>query len=560
MTRLRTASFVVLLVAVIAAQLAVVAPELWLTRVWEDEAYNLTVPLNLLSGHGYTSDGILTRFGGMTPFDVRISTGPTVLLPIAAMLATGVDAVVGSRLVMLLFYAGLLVVLWVLGRRVAGRWGGLVAIAVPLALNTNQLPSPSQGPIDVLGEFPSAMFLGLALLFVQRRPWLGGLMLGLAIQTKFITALALPVLVLMVWFAFAEVPTRQRIRRSLAVIVLAVVPSVLYQLVALVCLGWNAYVDNVHSFLYFLKTGGQYNVHTSALAKLSSLFGSWFVPAWLVLVVIVLALAVGAAVWALARRMPARARARLLAAAGACLPGRRLLVLLAGASLLLVVWIGWWAASKGTPDWVRYPAPGVLICVPMLAAAVVLGCRMLWLASADGTQARSVERGAVAGSVGRGAMAGSAERGEVAGSAERGAVAGSAERGEVRRSGQVANRALSIACAAVLALTLVLQMGIHVPSAYVPNLGETLAQQRAAAAGIAQLNRSRLASPWGGQIGAIVLAGSHVVSLYDPHRGDTPVVYAAFRGNPVAQLDRAQARSCGTTLLRLTHYLVCDPK
>lgn len=537
MTRLRTALFVVLLVAVIAAQVAVVAPELWLTRVWEDEAYNLTVPLNLLAGHGYTSDGILARFGGMTPFDVRISTGPTVLLPIAAVLTTGVDAVVGSRLVMLLFYAGLLVVLWVLGRRIAGRWGGLVAVAVPLALNTNQLPSPSQGPIDVLGEFPSAMFLGLALLFVQRRPWLGGLMLGLAIQTKFITALALPVLVLMVWFAFAEVQTRQRIRRSLAVIVLAAVPSILYQLVALVSLGWNAYLDNVHSFLYFLKTGGQYNVHTSATEKLSSLFGSWFVPAWLVLVVIVLALAVGAAVWALVRRMPALGRARLLAAAGACLPGRRLFVLLAGAALLLMIWIGWWAASKGTPDWVRYPAPGVLICVPMLAAAVVLGCRMLWLASADGI---------AVGSAGPGSVADSAESRSGAGS-----------RG---RSGRGARRTLGVVSAAALALTLALQAGIHVPSAYVPNLGETLAQQRAAAARVAQLDQPRLASPWGGQIGAIVLAGSHVVSLYDPHRGDTPVVYAAFRGDTTAQLDRAQARSCGATLLRLTHYLVCDPK
>src|SRR5690606_27306599 len=55
-------------------------------RMWEDEAFNLTVPLNLLAGYGYTSDGALSG-STLTPFDARISAGPTVLLPAAGILA-----------------------------------------------------------------------------------------------------------------------------------------------------------------------------------------------------------------------------------------------------------------------------------------------------------------------------------------------------------------------------------------------------------------------------------------------------------------------------------------
>ena len=60
--------FWVLFALVMLAQVAIVAPEFWMTRLWEDEAFNLTVPLNLLAGHGYSSAGLLGS-GTITPFD-----------------------------------------------------------------------------------------------------------------------------------------------------------------------------------------------------------------------------------------------------------------------------------------------------------------------------------------------------------------------------------------------------------------------------------------------------------------------------------------------------------
>ena len=183
--------FWIAVAGVVIANLAVLWPAFTSVRLWEDEAFNLTVPLNLLRGLGYSSDGTLSG-STITPFDVRISTGPVVILPITALIALGIEPVLAGRLVGLLGWMLLLGSLWFIGRRLGGRWVGLVAAAVPLAYAADPLPSPIQTPVDVLGEVTAAGLLAAALVVLHRRPWLAGLLVGLAIQTKFIALLALP--------------------------------------------------------------------------------------------------------------------------------------------------------------------------------------------------------------------------------------------------------------------------------------------------------------------------------------------------------------------------------
>ena len=62
-----------------------------------DEAFNLQVPLNLALGNGYQ-----TWFSGPHPFDIRITTGPTVLLPIAPVLTILPPTAVAGRSIMVL--------------------------------------------------------------------------------------------------------------------------------------------------------------------------------------------------------------------------------------------------------------------------------------------------------------------------------------------------------------------------------------------------------------------------------------------------------------------------
>jgi hypothetical protein len=49
--------FWIAVAGVVVANLAVLWPAFTSERMWEDEAFNLTVPLNLLRGLGYSSDG-----------------------------------------------------------------------------------------------------------------------------------------------------------------------------------------------------------------------------------------------------------------------------------------------------------------------------------------------------------------------------------------------------------------------------------------------------------------------------------------------------------------------
>lgn len=509
--------FWVLVAVVVLAQLAVIAPEFFSTRLWEDEAFNLTVPLNLLAGHGYASNGLLST-GQLAPFDVRISTGPVVLLPVAGVLATGIDPVVGGRLVSAVFYLGLLVALWLLGRRLAGRWGALFAVLVPVALNTNQLPSPVQGPIDVLGEIPAAALIAWSFVLARHRPWLGGLILGLAIQTKFIGLLAAPTLLVYVWFVVAGQPWRERLRRCVWFTVWAAAPTAVYWLAVLVSLGWAGFVHNAHQFLAFLKSGGQ-TASVTPGQKADTLLNSWFVPASAVVAVIVAALVIGSLAVVAVRsavRRGDRADA-VIHRAGSCSTARDVAFLLIAAGINLVLWVGWWAVSRGTPAWIRYPATGLAVSIPMFAAGVVLGVRVLW------HQARE------------------------------------ARPGSVRWMPWAAAVVAAVLCAGIVASTGVSAQR-HATAAQQSNYGETLAQQHDVARQLADLGEPGFASPWGSQIGAMLLSRVPFTNENGPDASRfASVLWTPLRAaTGQATFEASLRRSCATDPIRIAEqYAVC---
>lgn len=391
MARLRTAAFAVLLAGVIAANAFVVWVSIFRNPLWEDEAFNLTVPLNLLRGLGYTSDGVLS--GSLpTPFDVRISTGPVVLLPIAGVLATGIDPVVGSRLVPAAFFALLLLAVWLLGRRIGGRWAGLVALCVPMVFDASAPPSPIQGPADVLGEVAAAALLAWALYALQRRPWLAGLLLGLAIQTKYISFIAVPAFVIAMLLRPGRV--RDRLGSLLAPAAFAVLPTVVIEVVVLLTLGPTAFVEHLRQTRDFLRSGGQIAT-TTVGEKLLTLADSWRVAPEIVIALVIASVVLGLWAWLLVVRYPAlRERIPSLRAtapaprrgasqegAPSSDVGRSLLASvepLVVAVLGAGAFVGWWAVlASHTPLWVRHPSPGLLAFVPVLAAYVVVAIRVV---------------------------------------------------------------------------------------------------------------------------------------------------------------------------------------
>lgn len=492
---------------VLVAQLWVILPGFTVMRLWEDEAFNLTVPLNLLDGLGYTSDGTLSG-SRLAPFDPRISTGPVVLLPVAAVLALGVDPVIGGRAVMLVFYAALLAGLWLLGRRIGGRWAGLAAITVPLGLNTWDSASPIQTPIDVLGEIPTAALIVWAVCVFHRRPWLAGLLVGFALETKTIALLAVPAIAVGVFFTERGQAFWRRVWRVVLCGLFALLPVAAVELWKLLTLGFAGYVNVTRDFVYFLRSGGQGDHRVPISDKLAGLVTSWFSPWILPVLLIVAFVAVGILVFALWRThgLPSL---RLDASP------RELVVLLAVTLVGLATWIGWWALSSHLPVWIRHPSPALFAFVPLLAAFLVLGVRLLWHARSSGAPAR--------------------------------------------RTGL---RVVAVAASVLLALTLAGQVRGHVGIADHVRYGESLGDQRAAAAELGGLGEETLATNWGPTVSVIVLAGAHAALTDAPGQAETTRLYANYDLSK-AGLERFDAlldAACSDVPMRLDHYAVCVPR
>lgn len=356
-----TVMFAVAVAAVAASHLLVMWHSLTIARLWEDEAFNLTVPVNLLQGLGYSSDGTLSG-SEVTPFDPRISTGPVVLLPIAAVLATGADLVIGARAVPLAYFVALVAAVAVLGHRVSGRWGALAAATVPVAFTAAALPSPIQGPADVLGEVPAAALLAWAVVVLRTRPWLSALLVGLAIQAKYISLLALPAVVLGFLLFTAGMPWLLRLRRLIVAGALVALPTLLVELVAFFALGPDGFVDHLRRTVAFVRDGGQADRASGPLSKVSALLDAWYLPS--VIVGVIALLAIGALAWA---AVDAYRRAHDVRA---LMSDPRFVVLFI-ASVGLATYLLWWLTAGRLPAWVRHPAPGILAFTPAFAAAVV---------------------------------------------------------------------------------------------------------------------------------------------------------------------------------------------
>lgn len=346
----------------------VIVQSLVFQRFWEDEALNFSVPSNVLAGLGYTSDGTLSG-SELTPFDVRVSTGPVVLLPVTAALwighLVGGDPVIAARVAPALFWVLLIAGAGLLGRRIAGTWGALVGIVVPLTLNTRDSVSPVQGPADLLGEVAAAALLVWAVVLLHRRPALAGLIFGLAIQAKFIALLAAPALVIGLLVAH-RLPPRRWISALWLPVLLAALPTGLYWLWTRVALGWDGFRDRAYWFRDFLLWGGQDIDPVPVAAKIGHFTEQWFVPAivWWVAAAIAAVLLVGLL---FARRWEERSPSTD-GRSGTSVPA-----LLWTAAIGIVTFLAWWATASNTPLWIRHPAPGILAFAPILAAGVVLG-------------------------------------------------------------------------------------------------------------------------------------------------------------------------------------------
>lgn len=328
-----------------------------------DEAYVVQAPWNLVIGNGYSTFD-WEEGGDNRVFDSLVSTGPTVLLPVAlSFLLFGVG-IVQVRLAMIPFTVLLIVVAFLFGRRIGGRWVGLAGVLALTALNLRiDLPeSATWSTVDGLGELPATALLLLAVLLLPRSRVLAGLALGFAALCKLVVLLAAPALAIAV--LLLPVPSGKkawpfRIAAALTLAAFTALPSALWELVKLTSLGWTEYLENLKSYGSFVLNSGSGLAQTSTpniVGRSIHLAQAWFVP-WQVWVAAAAAGIALSAFW-LIRRLSSRpldvgARSQLV-----------FFVAGVGAIGALALW--WVGISNSI--FVRHVFPGMLLIPVVLTA------------------------------------------------------------------------------------------------------------------------------------------------------------------------------------------------
>lgn len=339
---LRRASFIPLLLLIFL--LAVYHLDTY-PPFWFDEGIHLQPPKNLVlySEYALMDGGVLYRF------DPLVSVGPPLLLPIAAAFRLfGID-LWPARFVTVSYLMLTAAVFYRLARRLYG--GRVAGLALGLLVLSPGLEFVRLGR-QVMGEVPALFYFLLGMsLWVQaarrRRALLllAGLGLGLAMVTKTVYALILPGGWFLLWLA-----DRWRYRQ------LTSIHFLLPPLVGLACLAaWQGY-----QFVSLQLGGFQRQTSELATAAGRSIFA--FAPQCISASVRFL---LGPNFY-LGLGLPALAYNLYLS-----LRGRRSLLELQRAALLLmaVVWLAWYAfASVG---WHRYALPGLAV-VALFVARLLL--------------------------------------------------------------------------------------------------------------------------------------------------------------------------------------------
>lgn len=405
----RNLVFIAAVAVVIASHAVVFFSTMLISPLGFDEAFILQAPLNLVQGNGYsTEDWDWRNAGENLQFDAIVSTGPLVLMPVAlSFLLFGVS-IASARIVMLPFTLILAGSLFVLGRRIGGRWVGLVSALAVLTLNT-RADWPTTvifGPSDVLGEYATAAMIALALVLLPRHRMAAGLVLGLATLAKFIAFMAVPafMLALLLVPAVASSGWRTRVRELVGFVAAVIVPSIVWELVKFLSLGPVAYGESLLGYARFVFRSGS-GVDGSGRVffaeRLSRMFAAWHVPT-------VVAIALGAALIVLAivgirYYFPARFSdswktssgpvsgvwARFLVAA------RLIPVEIWAAAATLGAFTVWWSFIASS-TFIRHTMPVMLVAVPILVALALRGSIGLWRGDSAAGRAHPLTRAVAA--------------------------------------------------------------------------------------------------------------------------------------------------------------------
>lgn len=388
--------FIVAAIAVVLLHLAVAIIGIYIAPLGFDETYVAQSPWNLIAGNGYATTNCCGEGISYSVFDSLTSTGPVVLLPIAASFALFGVGIIQLRWTMVIFYALLVAVSFVLGKRIGNRWIGLAAAVSVLALNLRiDFPrTVTWSMVDGLGELPAAALLLLGFVLLPRSKYWAALALGAAALCKLIVLVAVPAFVVAVILLTAGNSGRAWLTRVKHVVICAVIvaaPSVLWELVKLISLGGPGYIKALKGYISFVLNSGSGLSETgdagSIPTRITAVANGWFMIWPLGLAVFLIGLALAAVAIRQAKRNSDSAK---------WIETRTIAIVAGGTILMFLIW--WIVIS--TSFFLRHLFPGLFLIPPVLTAFAGAGLVYLLRSTTSRTAVKATAWAVLVGWVG----------------------------------------------------------------------------------------------------------------------------------------------------------------
>jgi len=284
--RVSDAAFGLTLMVILGAYFLMIVGQLRLPLEY-DEAFNLTVVENFGERFFYGTNGALAPVVG-TPvlFDPYITTGPTLLVPAAIVWRLFDGAIWLSRLVPVGFFALYLVGAWSMTSGLVGRWGRLIILVGPFAL---VMPVAFEHaafvPTRFVGETAVVAMITWGLLLALRgKYWWGGVLIGLSVQTKYVAVIPATIVVLAVLVILVTRRQQDALLRSFVWVSGAVLPTISFEIVRLLTLGWGGYGENIKATFNYSRSVAQLGDKGGydTMSKLMSLGNMFYTHSFLI--------------------------------------------------------------------------------------------------------------------------------------------------------------------------------------------------------------------------------------------------------------------------------------